>query len=163
MNDKIRQYPEWKELMENYRAVEYGTFVPHKDIESVLSFSRFQNPNKYYAFVEKWKKDMLKQESKQIECIHKSGYKIIEPQEFRSSVRRQLKFAHRRTRKAGEIHTNTPVELLSPEEKQKTINQGVVLTQLLYYSKAANKKIKQIDRKVDKLLLDVGKAMDVGD
>lgn len=163
MDFHIKEHPEWKEMMARCREKEFGTFIPHEEIEKILSCSRFRDSSKYYGFVEKWKKEMLKKEGKQIECIHSSGYKIIEPQEFRSSVARQLKLAHKRTRKAGEISVKTPLELLSPEEKQKAIDTAAIVTQILHFSKATNRKIKQIDRKVDQLLLDVGKALDVAD
>jgi hypothetical protein len=163
MESHIKEHPEWKEMMAQYRGKEYGTFIPHDEIEKILNCSRFHNSNKYYGFVEKWKREMLKTESKQIECVHSSGYKIIEPQEFRASVSRQLRFAHRRNRKAGEISVKTPLERLSPEEKQKAVDTAAIVTQILHFSKATNKKIKQIDRKVDQLLLDVGKALDVAD
>ncbi len=157
----LTQHPEWKLLFDAFKGSEYGTFIPHGDIQHILGCNRSER--KYYALVKRWKREMLKEACRQIECLNNKGYEVVRPEAFRLSARRQLKFAHRRMRTAGEIVVKAPVELLSDEEKAKLGVVGTLVSQLLHFSKATLKKVKEVEKPTDKLVLEVGKALDVAD
>jgi hypothetical protein len=40
---------------------------------------------------------------------------------------------------------------------------GMLISQVIFFQKATLKKVKAIDRKTDRLLLDVGKALEIAD
>jgi hypothetical protein len=158
-----KAHPEWKELFETLRNQEYDTFIPHERVESIIGHLRRTAAEKYYSIVERWKREMLEQASRQIENVHGKGYRIILPNEFRGSATKQIKFGHRRMRKAGKIIVNTPMERLTDEEKTKVGEMSVILSQVMHFSKATLKKVKEIDKKTDQILLDLSKTLEVGD
>ena len=160
---EIKSHPEWKLLYESFSDKDYDTFIPHGDIEAILGYDRKKEHSKYYSFVEKWKKEMLTEASRHIECVNGEGYRIVRPDEFRKGASRQMKLGTKRFVKGGKILKNTPVDLLSEEEKNKLGQMSSVFAQLLHFQKATFKKVKEIDKKTDRLLLDVGKALDVAD
>ena len=160
---QIKEHPEWKELMARFANCEYGTFIPHEKIESIINKERKGHGSQYYTIINRWKKSMLEESSRQVECENSKGYLIIKPDEFRKSANRQIKFGYKRMRKAGNIVKNAPVELLSEAEQKKIGEMSTLLAQIIFFSKATLKKVKEIDKKTDQLLLDVGKALDVGD
>jgi hypothetical protein len=160
---QLKAHPEWKLLFEQYKNSTWRVFIPHKDIEGVIGITRKLAASKYYGIVNRWKKAMLEEAGKQIECISSEGYQIIKPEEFRTSATRQMKFGHKRIKKAGQIIVKTPMDLLEDDEKRKVIELGNLAATFIHFSKTTMKKVKQIDKKIDQLLLDVGKALDVGD
>lgn len=163
MIEQIKAHPEWKILFEEFKESDYGTVIPHEDIEALTGFTRKKTPQKYYGCVSRWKNSMLKEASRQIECVTIVGYEIVKPEKFRTSASRQLKFGNKRIKKAGEIIIQTPLLLLDEDEKKRIGETGVIISQILHFSKATMKKVREIDKKTDKLLLDVGKALDVAD
>ena len=106
---------------------------------------------------------MLKDASRQIECEYTKGYRVVKPEEFRASAQKQIKFGQRRMQRAARIIVHTPIGLLSEAEKKKTGDMGILLSQLLHFQKATWRKVKEIDKKTDQLLLDVGKALEIAD
>jgi hypothetical protein len=161
--DQVKAHPEWKLLFEQYKNSAWGFFISHGEIEDIIGTSRRQAASKYYGIVNRWKREMLNEASKQIECRTSEGYEIVKPEEFRISATRQMKFGHKRIKKAGQIIVKTPMDLLEDDEKRKVIELGNLAATFIHFSKTTMKKVKQIDKKIDQLLLDVGKALDVGD
>lgn len=160
----IRPHPEWRELLEIYKDADYGTFISHEDIESIIGKSREKSQEKYYQIVSRFGYHMLKEFSRQIECQIGRGYEVIKPNDFRRSANRQLKFSHKRIKKAAEILYHSPTELMSDDEKKKIAQTSTLTAQLNYFSKATHRKIRQIEKQPDKFLLEVGKsALEVGD
>ena len=158
-----KAHPEWKELFERFKSSPYGDLISHIEIESIVGLSRAGKESKYYAVVNRWKKAMLDEASRQIECENSVGYRLVKPEEFRNSAGKQIKFGHRRMRKAGKIVKNVPMDLLSDEEKRKVGETSTILAQILHFTKATSRRLKEVEKKTDQLLLDVGKALDVGD
>lgn len=157
---QVTLYPEWKVLYGGFKDSDYGSIIFHERIEEIVGYKR--GP-KYYAIVNRWKKEMLREASRHIECINKTGYQIVKPELFRASAKKQLKLGHKRMRKAGEIAVNTPLHLVSDEEKVKIGDFGIILSQILNFSKETMKQVRAIDKKTDKIMLDVGKALDLAD
>jgi hypothetical protein len=155
-----KAHPEWKELLNKFKDCEYGTFIPHSTIEFIIGQKR---GSKYYAIVNRWKKAMLEEASRQVEVEQTRGYEVVMPNRFRNSATKQIKFGYKRMNKAGKIIKNVPVNLLADGEKQKVGETAALLAQILHFGKSTLKKVKEIDKKTDKLLLDVGKALDIGD
>lgn len=163
MNQQTKAHPEWRLLLQAFKDSDYGTMIPHEQIEQIVGFDRRRSSSKYYGCVNRWKKAMLREASRQVECENTKGYEIIKPEAFRVSAKKQLKFGNKRIKKAGEIVVNAPISLLTDDEKKKLGDTGIVISQILHFSKATMRKVKEIDKKTDKLLLDVGKALDVSD
>jgi hypothetical protein len=160
---QTKLHPEWRILYDAYKDSEYGMKIGHEELEQLIGFTREDNPEKYYASVNRWKKEMLEKDNRQIECINNIGYEIINPELFRMSANRQLKFGHKRINKAGKIITNAPVDKLNEDDRKKLTETGAIIAQILHFSKATMRKVKEIDKKTDQLLLDVGKALDIAD
>ena len=54
-------HPEWKLLFARFNAADYGTFIPHEQIENIIGCTR---STKYYGLVNRWKTAMLKEASR---------------------------------------------------------------------------------------------------
>lgn len=161
IDSELLPFPEWKMLIKAFSTSDYGTLITHEDIERILGCKRSEK--RYYNLVKRWKREMLREASRQIECVTNKGYEIVKPEAFRLSAKRQMTLAHKRARAAGEIIIKAPVELMSEEEKVKLGSMGTLVSQLLHFSKATLKKVKEIEKPVDRLVLDVGKALDIAD
>lgn len=160
MIQSVKEHPEWKIIYEKYRDADYGIFISHNELESDLGMSR---GNKYYLAVNRWRKEMLNKIGKQIECENNKGYRVIEPKDYRHSAIGQLEKGKRRIRRGAKIMENTPYERLGDEERSKHMIVAAGIKQLVHFSKQAVFKIKQIDKKVDQLRLDIGRTLDVAD
>lgn len=159
-NMQVTPHPEWKILYEKFNEAEYGTFISHQELEELMGVKQSQ---KYYNLVGRWKNEMLRKASRHIECLNGKGYEIVKPNGFRGSANRQLKLGHKRIRKAGQIVVKAPLDLCSEDEKKKLGDMGVILSQILHYSKETMAKVKEIDKKTDQLMIDLTEALDVAD
>jgi hypothetical protein len=160
---ETKQHPEWKMLFEIYKDHPYDTLIYHSELEEALKLTRDKKPEDYYRIITKWRDMMLTEAQRQIECEYTVGYRIVRPEEFRTSAHRQMRLGSKRMKKAGKIIHEVPVSLLTEEEKRKAGEFGCLIAQVLHFSKATMRKVKEIDKKTDQLLLDVGKALDIAD
>ena len=160
IHDGVTLHPEWKIIYEQFYQADYGTFIPHEDIERIIGIRRSQ---RYYNFVNRWKTEMIKKARRYIECENGKGYRVVLPEEFKGSAKRQFKLGHKRIRKAGEIVVKAPMELLADDERKKLEDLSIVISQVIYFNKESLTKIKQIDVKPDKLMLELNTALEVAD
>lgn len=160
MENATTPHPEWKLLFAQFNAADYGTFIPHEQIENIIGCKR---STKYYGLVNRWKTAMLKEASRQIEPVNSKGYEIVLPCAFRASAKKKMTSGHKRIRKAAEIVLNAPFALMPEDEQMKVGEMGTLITQILYFSKSTLKKVREIEKKTDQLMLDVGKALDIAD
>ena len=146
MNDEIKmaRKPEWLNLFDKFKDLEYGTIITYEDMNSLLLDGDIKT-NKRYVF-EKFKKEMLKQEMKYLECIHNQGYRICNPNEHVRLTNKEIKFAERRARQAVNIILNTNMTKLTDRE-QAVARLAAARVQPIYATLVGEQKALQTEAK----------------
>jgi hypothetical protein len=117
MIGQTRRHPEWRLLVEALSAREYGAFVPHEEIASVLQLA-YPSP-RYFGQVSRARRTLRREWRRELLAEPGEGYRLIEPVEFHGQSRRQVSFAGRRLRVGMEILIAAPQEKLTDADNAR--------------------------------------------
>ena len=111
-------FPVWKELYEQAKAWEYGSFHSHKEILAIL---RRRGPcdMKYYAAVKRAARDLRRVNLKQLVNVSSKGYRVIEAKEHDVESAKVVILGAKRIKAGHEIAQFTDCSRLTPEQGRR--------------------------------------------
>lgn len=90
---------------------DYGTVIFHQEIANLLGVQ--YGSQQYSSIVQRAKKKLL-EAGKMIDCVRKTGYEIIMPDNYTNSAVKALSDGAKKIDKGGKIMGNAPVQKMSP-------------------------------------------------
>lgn len=141
---KPKILPEWKRIYDAFKDKDYDTTITYAQLDKMLMNGSVKT-NKRYVF-EKFKKEMLRQESKALENIQNVGYRIVNPNEHARLTNKEVKRAERRARVACDIILHTDMDMLNDRDKLIAIETARRVQPILATLIAEQKSIKEVTK-----------------
>ena len=110
-------HPPWKELYDTYKEAPYGAFLSFGEISSVCKIPLYGHG--WTFTVERFKKEMLRVNSKAVVNVRNKGYRIVNPNEHPGLVYRETRRAERRIRHGVDLTVHVDYEQLTDTEKHQ--------------------------------------------
>jgi hypothetical protein len=134
MIGRVKQHPEWKEIVSLLCDYEYGSTIRHEDIEAISGLSRARDHHRYFNQIKKAKKHLLRDYGRKLRAIPDKGYELVNPNEFVKESRREVIRGTRRIREAGDTLAYVPQERLSPVENRMVADAASKTGMLLAFA-----------------------------
>ena len=112
MEEKLKS--KWEILYEMILGLNYGDMLSHDRIANILN--QTYNTNKYRSDVNKVKKALLK-EGKQIESIHRLGYRVAYPGNYTNMSVAKISKGAREIQRGYDIAVYAPLEAMNEIER----------------------------------------------
>jgi len=146
---EIRLHPEWKNLYEQAKEWEYGSFHPHDKLESIMSL---KIGNRYYRQVQKANDALQNNWKKCLRTVQGKGYEVAPPNKHLSISADIMEAAKRKVRKGARVATCTNTEMLTIEENQQLADYLSRLGRFRSLSEETTRELRQIadGRKVNR-------------
>lgn len=141
--DKTHPHPEWLNLFEKFSGRGYDEEITYAEMNACLSIGDIQT-DKRYVF-ERFKRELLHQESKALENIPMRGYRIVNPNEHIRLTHRELRRAERRARHGVDIILHVDTDALSDKELAQANLVAARMQNLAATLLSENKSIKSIN------------------
>jgi len=109
---KNQNKQKWEILFESIKNMEYGDIITHAEISKLINEP--YGSNKYSSIVQRAKKELLKN-SRQIESIRETGYRVLEPDSYVDESMSKFKQGFNKLKKGNDLLTFAPVKDMSDE------------------------------------------------
>ena len=113
--DKITRLPEWKNLYDTFKDRDYNDLIMYEELNNILVEGDIRKEKRH--IIDKFRKELLRQNNKALENVPKKGYRIVNANEHVRLSSREIKRAERRARQAVEFILYTEDEQLTDREK----------------------------------------------
>lgn len=113
MNEIIENKTKSEILAEKLNDLNYGDFISHNEIASVIEEP--YRTNKYASVIAKTKKILLKKYNKTIENVIGDGYRLVNPDDFVQQSLKQYKRGFSQMQKGYNTLEHAPTKDMTPE------------------------------------------------
>lgn len=113
MNEIIENRKKSEILAEKLNELNYGDFISHDEISSVIEEP--YGSNKYTSTISKAKKILLKKYNKAIQNIVGDGYRITSPDDFVQQSLKHYKRGFNEMQKGYDTLEHAPIQDMTPE------------------------------------------------
>ena len=116
-NSAVKLFPAWKELYEQAKSWEYGSFHSHEEIMEILEH---HGPRtiRYYGALRRAGRELEESNQKCLVNVTDKGYRVIQPREHVKEGSRRVGQAHRRMKRAFAVVKNTDTAQLNNLERR---------------------------------------------
>jgi len=128
MVGQTQKSPEWKVIVDMFRAVSWGDIITHETIASETQLPIASTP--YYRQVSQACNVLLRDHDIAVENVVKIGYKRVEPNRYGERARRDARLGKRRLKHGLRVVKAVPVHLLTDEEMKKFEHATRLLAEL---------------------------------
>lgn len=133
MIGETQKHPEWRIIVELFRAVEWGALIPHRTIAEATGLR--PETHLYYRHMRQARKVLLRDHDIVIDTEAKVGYRRVAPEGYGKSARVEVHRGNRRYRLARRKIGAAPAHLLTPEQA-KELEHAMMLVKAIEESAA---------------------------
>lgn len=114
MVGQTRKSPEWREIVDLFRAVQYGGVLDHETIGSAVGLR--PETSVYYRQMAQARRVLLRDHDIEVETLPKIGYKRVEPNRYGERARRDTQIGARHIKRGRRVVQAAPLHLLTPTQ-----------------------------------------------
>lgn len=154
MKEDIRLNPPWKELVKVAQLWEYGTVHTHDEISDIMGIEK--QSTSYYQSVSRADQELVLI-GKHMEVITKTGYRVINPDEYIRSSNDKVRQAMKHDRIGLVRILNAPRDKMDDPTKKRTEEHAVSMSRRHSLLSSSAKPLFEIEQQQAKRMLNTGK------
>jgi hypothetical protein len=128
MIGQTTKFPEWRVIVDLFRAAEYGDVITHETIAKTTGLC--PETLVYYRHMSQARKVLLREHEIEVESVAKVGYKRVEPGRYGERARRDTRLGARRIKRGRRVAQAAPVHLLTAEQVKELEHTMLLLSAL---------------------------------
>ena len=114
MVGETSKFPEWRVIVDLFRAADYGDTIAHETIAHETKL--IPQTDLYYRQVAQARKVLLREHGLEVESIANKGYKRVEPGRYGERARRETRLGKRRIGRGVRVVKAAPRHLLTADQ-----------------------------------------------
>jgi hypothetical protein len=128
MIGQTQKFPEWRVIVDLFRAAAYGDVLTHETIATATHLRPETLP--YYRQMAQARRALLRDHDIEVECLAKVGYKRVEPERYGERARRDTRLGTRRIKRGARVVKAAPLHLLTAEQVKELEHTMLLLAAL---------------------------------
>lgn len=142
MIGQVKPHPEWRIIVDLFRAAEYGETLTHTAIAEATGL-RQESPV-YYRQMSQARRSLLRDHDIETENVPKVGYKRVEPGRYGERARRDIRFGTRRIKRGKRVVEAVPVTLLTGDQVREIEHMMRLLSALQTHATKVIRSMKNV-------------------
>lgn len=111
---ETRPHPEWRVIVDLFRALDYGQSLAHRVVCEATSLRA--ESTEYYRHISQARRVLLRDHGIEVESEPGKGYRRVEPGRYGERSKRDLRLGGKRIRRGRKVLEVAPVHLMTPEQ-----------------------------------------------